>query len=98
MGISVSAGPSAATTTASAAVAAPTPTSEERQPRVSPAASTIVSASTISTALARKVDAKRRTSFIANVLAHGNTRRAGCALNQRVREGTVAIPRQVDAR
>src|SRR5204862_423260 len=44
-----SAGPSAATTTASAKKPAPTPIRAERQPRVMPTASTIVSASTIST-------------------------------------------------
>ena len=57
IGMRVSAGPSAATITASASVAAPSPVSAERQPRETPAASTIVSASTNSTALARNADA-----------------------------------------
>jgi hypothetical protein len=46
---------------ASTRVAAPTPTIVERQPRTTPTASTIVSASTASTALARKVARKRKT-------------------------------------
>ena len=54
IGMRVSAGPSTATTTASATVAATTPISVERQPRVTPTARTIVNASTISTAEARK--------------------------------------------
>ena len=45
-----------------AGLGAATPQSAERQPRASPAASTIVSASTISTALARNVE---RTSSAA---------------------------------
>src|SRR6266404_1163212 len=60
IGISVSAGPSAATIAASTTVAAPSPVSDERQSRVMPAASTIVSASTNSTALARNADAMRK--------------------------------------
>ena len=52
IGIASSAGLSTATTAASAATAAPAPRSGERQPRVAPRASTIVTASTVSTALA----------------------------------------------
>src|SRR5205823_14042933 len=63
IGTSVSAGPSAATAAASATVAAATPRSEERHPRVIPAARTIVSASTISTALARKAERTRKTAL-----------------------------------
>src|SRR4051812_10411075 len=66
------AGPSAPTSTASAARAAPTPSSAERHPRVTPTASTIVSASTISTPLARKAVRKRKTP---SVTPHG----AGCS-------------------
>ena len=40
------------------------PASEERQPRARPAASTIVSASTISTALARNAERTRKTALI----------------------------------
>src|SRR5204862_2189178 len=47
------------TITASVSAAATTPISVDRQPRVMPTASTIVSASTISTALARNAAAKR---------------------------------------
>src|SRR6266446_1275209 len=54
IGIEPSAGPSAATRTASTIVAAPTPIRVERQPRTTPTPSTIVNASTISTALAKK--------------------------------------------
>ena len=60
-GSSVSAGPRSATTTASAAKATAMPSRTECQPRVNAAASTIVSASTISTAHARKVAATRIT-------------------------------------
>src|SRR2546421_5346665 len=63
IGTSVSAGPSAAVAAARTAVAAPTPSRDERQPRVIPAASTIVSASTISTALARKAERTRKTAL-----------------------------------
>src|SRR6185369_13977527 len=49
----------------SATVAAATPISGDRQPRVTPTASTIVRASTISTALARKAPRNRKTSLIA---------------------------------
>src|SRR5213593_218486 len=62
MGSAVSAGPSAATIAASTSRAAATPVQAERQPRVIPAASTIVSASTPSTALAKKTATNRRTS------------------------------------
>ncbi len=62
-GTTVRAGPRAATITPRASVAAATPQSAERQPRASPAASTIVSASTISTALARNVDATRKMAL-----------------------------------
>src|SRR5215475_4493058 len=62
IGITVSAGPSATTTTASTSVAAPSPASEERQPRASPAARTIVNASTNSTPLARNAERKRKVS------------------------------------
>ena len=44
--------------------ATPAPASAERQPRVIPAASTIVSASTISTALARNEERTRKTALI----------------------------------
>ena len=64
MGMTVSAGPSAATMTASASTAAPTPVSDERQPRATPDASTMVSASTISTALARNADRTRKTPAV----------------------------------
>ena len=47
-------------TAASTTAAALTPTRVERQPRTTPTASTIVSASTASTALARKVARKRK--------------------------------------
>src|SRR4051812_13360283 len=57
-------GPSAATRIASESSAAPTPIRVERHPRVTPTASTIVRASTISTALARKADRKRKTSRV----------------------------------
>src|SRR5437588_5689509 len=62
IGIRVRAGPSAATTAASASAAAATPVSAERQPRVTPTASTIVSASTISTAQARNAARNRRAN------------------------------------
>jgi hypothetical protein len=45
----------------STSVAAPAPISVERHPRVTPTASTIVSASTISTPLARKALRNRKT-------------------------------------
>ena len=61
MGITVRAGPSAATTAARARPAAPAPIRVERQPRVTPTASTIVSASTISTAQARNAARNRKT-------------------------------------
>src|SRR4051812_5095886 len=57
-------GPSRPTSAASASSAAPTPISAERQPRVTPTARTMVSASTISTALARKALRKRKTSGV----------------------------------
>jgi hypothetical protein len=57
-------GPSAPTRAAKASSAAATPISVERQPRVTPTASTIVSASTISTALARKAVRNRKTSWV----------------------------------
>jgi hypothetical protein len=60
IGITLRAGPSAATIAPSTTAAAPTPNIVERQPRTVPTASTIVSASTASTALARKVARKRR--------------------------------------
>src|SRR5262249_18209888 len=63
IGISRSAGPRIATIAASTAVAAPTRTSVDRQPRTTPTASTIVSASTASTALAAKVVRKSRISW-----------------------------------
>src|SRR5581483_3469340 len=63
-GTTVSAGPSATTTTASASSAAPRPASAERHPLATPAASTIVSASTVSTALARKADRTRSAELI----------------------------------
>ena len=62
IGSAVSAGPSAAVTAASAATAAPTPMNAERQLRVTPTASTIVSASTASTAQARNTETARPTS------------------------------------
>src|SRR5205085_10394036 len=63
-GNTVRAGPSAATVTASAASAAADPTSAERQSRVIPMATTMVSASTISTPLARKEAATRNTALM----------------------------------
>ena len=65
MGMAVSAGPSTAQMAARTTSAAPTPTREERHPRVTPAASTMVSASTISTAEARKLARTRNTPLIA---------------------------------
>src|SRR3954464_9541202 len=62
-GITVSAGPSTATTTASRTTAAATPVRLDRQPRAIPAARTIVRASTISTALARKAERTRKTAL-----------------------------------
>ena len=59
IGINVKAGPSTPTITVSAAAAAPAPISGDRQPRVVPTASTIVSASTISTAQATNAARKR---------------------------------------
>src|SRR6478672_9908558 len=50
--------------TANTTVAAPTPASAERQPRVTPTARTIVSASTISTALARNAARNKNTALI----------------------------------
>jgi hypothetical protein len=64
IGTTRSAGPSAATRAASTIVAAATPISGERQPRTTPTPSTIVSASTISTALARKAPRIRRTVLV----------------------------------
>jgi hypothetical protein len=64
IGIEPSAGPSAATRTASTIVAAPTPIRVERQPRTTPTPSTIVYASTISTALARKAPVTIRTVVV----------------------------------
>src|SRR5262249_20783957 len=64
IGTRLSAGPSAATIAAKATTAAPTPSSGERQPRTTPSASTIVRASTISTALARNAPRNRRTPVI----------------------------------
>src|SRR5262245_26121173 len=61
IGIALSAEPSATTTAASVSNPAPTPRSVDRQPRTTPTASTIVSASTASTALATKVVRKSRT-------------------------------------
>src|SRR5690242_20713931 len=60
----VSAGPSAATRAASTIVAAPTPISVDRQPRTTPTPRTIVSASTISTALAEKAPSRMRISLV----------------------------------
>src|SRR4051812_39773741 len=62
-------GPSAPTSAASASSAAPTPTSAERHPRVTPTARTMVSASTISTVLARKALRKRKTSGLTIALS-----------------------------
>src|SRR5271167_2095333 len=62
IGSAVSAGPSAATTAASATVATATPESAEDQLRVVPTASTIVSASTASTAHAKKTEIARPSS------------------------------------
>src|SRR5581483_879819 len=64
IGMTVSAGPSAATIAASTTTAAPTPVSEERQPRATPEASTMVSASTPSTALARNAERTRKTPAV----------------------------------
>ena len=49
---------------ARATTAAPVPAREERQPRARPAARTIVSASTISTALARNAERMRKTALM----------------------------------
>ncbi len=62
IGTAVRAGPSAATITARASVAAATPVSDQRQLRVMPTASTIVSASTASTAQARNTETARPSS------------------------------------
>jgi hypothetical protein len=64
MGMIVKAGPSAATTTVSARRARTTPVNVERQPRVTPTARTIVSASTISTEDARKDAATRKIPLV----------------------------------
>ena len=61
IGTWVKAGPSAATTAARTSDAAPTPISVERHPRTTPTASTIVRASTASTALAAKTARNRMT-------------------------------------
>ena len=77
-GSSPSAGPSAATSAASTSTAAPTPISVERQPRTTPTASTIVSASTISTALARNApgdDQDRARAHETDGLSGGTTSR-----------------------
>src|SRR5258706_4843947 len=63
IGTSVSAGPSAATTTASAISASTTPFNVDRQPRETPTARTIVNASTISTEEARN-DARTRKTLL----------------------------------
>ena len=60
IGIEPSAGPSAATRMPGRFRAAPAPISVERHPRTTPTPSTIVSASTISTALARNAPATTR--------------------------------------
>src|SRR5581483_4226617 len=64
-GIAVTAGPSSATTPASDASPTATPVRAERQSRLVPAASTIVSASTASTAQARKTDTNKNSVPIA---------------------------------
>ena len=55
-------GPKSATSAARSANAAPTPSRAERQPFVVPTATTMVRASTISTALAKNTVANRATS------------------------------------
>src|SRR6266545_1803791 len=73
IGIEPSAGPSAATRIPRTIPAAPAPISVERHPRTTPTPSTIVNASTISTALARNAPA---TTRIVPVLMAAATRRA----------------------
>src|SRR5690349_16619118 len=62
-GSAVNAGPSAAVIAASTIPAAPPPISAERQPRVIPTASTIVSASTASTAQATNTETASPSSW-----------------------------------
>src|SRR5207237_10475549 len=64
MGRLASAGPRPTTMTVSAPNAAPTPQPADRQPRVTPTASTIVSASTISTEEARNAAANSKNVCI----------------------------------
>ena len=73
IGMTVSAGPRAPTIAASTTVAAATPVSDERQPRATPEARTIVSASTNSTALARKAERTRKPAVMPRgTVAHGS--------------------------
>ena len=72
-----SAGPSTAVITASTASAAPRPCSAGRQPRVSPAASTMVRASTASTAHATKTVRNSGTAFTCLLLTLASTLRSG---------------------
>src|SRR4051794_8539203 len=69
------AGPSATVTSASETSAAATPISVERQPRVVPTASTMVRASTISTALARKAERNKKASLATSVASPRSPRR-----------------------
>ncbi len=64
IGTTASAGPRTATTIDSAPSAAAAPMIADRQPRVTPTAKTMVSASTISTRQATKAAAKRNTSWV----------------------------------
>src|SRR2546421_74732 len=97
IGTSVSAGPSAAVAAARTPVAAPTPRRDERQPRVIPAASTIVSASTISTALARKAERTRKTALTSPELGGASeTALAARAVMLVPRQGRRERPYQAD--
>src|SRR5262249_8501584 len=101
-------GPSAPITAARTSAAAPTPISVERQPRVTPTARTIVSASTISTALARKAARKRKAVVIAapaarpaQPLCTDRRRRSGGEIGDSLRDGRgelepVAAARRAD--
>src|SRR5438046_3566867 len=64
IGTCPSAGPSTAIRSASTSSATPTPISVDRQPRTTPTPRTIVSASTISTALAEKAPSRMRISLV----------------------------------
>src|SRR6202000_147059 len=74
IGIEPTAGPSAAPTTESATPPAPTPYTPERQLRVVPTASTIVSASTASTVQARNTETAS-AHWDPDIVAAGSHRR-----------------------